>query len=134
MEFIAIDFETANEKRNSPCALGIAVVKKLEVVEKHSWLIQPPGLRFNPFNTMVHGISQKDVRGQPTFDRLWKEIRHLFDKSLLVAHNAPFDLSVLRATLDHYSIPYPQLNYGCSIIYAKQVWLRMHDHKLNTLS
>jgi DNA polymerase-3 subunit epsilon len=134
MEFLAIDFETANEKRNSPCALGIAVVKDHEVVEKHSWLIRPPELRFNGINTSIHGIYAKDVAKAPTFDRLWKEIKPLFAKPLLVAHNAPFDLSVLRATLDYYSIPYPQLNYGCSIIYAKQVWPHMPDHKLDTLS
>ena len=28
MNFTAIDFETANEKRNSPCSLGITVVGK----------------------------------------------------------------------------------------------------------
>ena len=27
MDFIAIDFETANEKRSSPCSIGIVVVK-----------------------------------------------------------------------------------------------------------
>lgn len=27
MNFVAIDFETANEKRNSPCSIGIVVVK-----------------------------------------------------------------------------------------------------------
>lgn len=134
MEFLAIDFETANEKRNSPCALGIAVVKDFEVTEKHTWLIRPPELRFNGINTSIHGITAKDVAKEPTFDKLWKEIKPLFAKPLLVAHNAPFDLSVLRATLDFYSIPYPRLNYGCSIIYAKQVWPRLPDHRLDTLS
>lgn len=34
MNFVAIDFETANEKRNSPCSIGIVVVKDGEIVEK----------------------------------------------------------------------------------------------------
>ena len=29
MNFVAIDFETANEKRNSPCSIGIVVVKNV---------------------------------------------------------------------------------------------------------
>ena len=32
MNFIAIDFETANEKRNSPCSIGIIVVKNGNIV------------------------------------------------------------------------------------------------------
>lgn len=134
MEFIAIDFETANEKRNSPCTLGIAVVKDMQVVETRSWLIRPPELRFNPYNTMVHNITARQVAGERTFDLLWKEIRPLFAKPLLVAHNTPFDLSVLCATLDHYKLPYPELHFGCSVIYAKRVWPGMRDHKLDTLS
>jgi DNA polymerase III subunit epsilon len=134
MNFLAIDFETANEKRSSPCALGIAVVKNFEVVEKRTWLIRPPELRFNGINTSIHGITAKDVAKEPTFDQLWKKINHLFQTPLLVAHNAPFDLSVLRATLDHYKLPYPELHFGCSVIYAKQVWPHMPDHKLPTLS
>lgn len=49
MEFTAIDFETANSSRASACAIGIVVVRNLEVVEEYYHLIRPPGFVFQPF-------------------------------------------------------------------------------------
>ncbi|HIG0357656.1 TPA: hypothetical protein ACX96U_003007 [Clostridium sporogenes] len=31
MDFVAIDFKTANEKTNSPCSIGIVVVKNSKI-------------------------------------------------------------------------------------------------------
>lgn len=56
MDYIAIDFETANEKRSSPCSIGIVVVKNSEVVEKIHYLIKPKEMRFMPINIGIHGI------------------------------------------------------------------------------
>lgn len=54
-DFVAIDFETANEKRSSPCALGIAVSKNGEIIQTNHWLIKPHKdfSWFNPFNTFA---------------------------------------------------------------------------------
>jgi DNA polymerase III subunit epsilon len=42
MEFLALDFETATSQPDSPCELGIAVVRGGVVREVHNWLIKPP--------------------------------------------------------------------------------------------
>jgi DNA polymerase-3 subunit epsilon len=141
MEFIAIDFETANEKRNSACALGIAVVKDGKITGHRSWLIRPPEMRFEFRNMVVHGIQARDVAGQHSFDVLWRGIRELFCRPLIVAHNAAFDMSVLRASLDHYGLDYPELTtmntgigVGCSVVYSKRVWPQLPNRKLDTVS
>lgn len=134
MDFVAIDFETANEKRNSVCELGIAVVEDYKIIESKSWLIRPPELRFNPFNTSIHGISEKDVVNQPEFDALWDEFKNYLDCNLIIAHNASFDLSVLRNVLDSYSIPYPDLKYTCSYIISKKVWKGLLSYNLKNLA
>ena len=60
-DFIAIDFETATGHRDSACAIGIAVVEDLKVVDTFYSLIQPPGLLFHPGNVRIHGITPKTV-------------------------------------------------------------------------
>lgn len=35
MDFVAIDFETANEKRNSACSIGLTVVKNNKLLKKN---------------------------------------------------------------------------------------------------
>ncbi len=134
MDFVAIDFETANEKRNSVCELGIAIVEDDKIAESKSWLIRPPELRFNPFNISIHGISEKDVVNQPEFDALWDEIKNYLDGNLVLAHNASFDLSVLRNVLDSYSIPYPDIKYTCSYIISKKVWKGLLSYNLENLA
>ena len=48
MDFVAIDFETANECRNSACAVGLTRVSNGEIGETDYHLIRPVDLRFEP--------------------------------------------------------------------------------------
>lgn len=41
INFIAIDFETANSKRTSICEVSICVVYNGEVAENCSWIVCP---------------------------------------------------------------------------------------------
>ena len=72
---------------------------------------------------------------KPTFDKLWPAIyeNHLKGK-LVIAHNAKFDIGVLRATLDHYNIEWPELDFTCTVKISKRVWPDLQNHKLNTLA
>ncbi len=134
MNFVAIDFETANEKRNSACSLGIAVVKNNKIVEEKYWLIKPYEMRFEPMNIWIHGITENDVINEPQMDALWCEIKPYLENSFVVAHNASFDLSVLRNTLDSYGIPYPELKYSCTVIMSQLFYTGLPNHKLNTVA
>ena len=77
--WVAIDFETANELRSSPCALGLAVVDDGRVIEERSWLIKPPEVRFSWRNTRVHGISAEDVEDAPEFCEIHDELMGYLD-------------------------------------------------------
>ncbi|HBX24434.1 MAG TPA: hypothetical protein DEF34_12500 [Desulfotomaculum sp.] len=100
MNYVALDFETANHSRSSICSVGIAVVEDGNVVERGSWLVRPPGLNFHPFFTRIHGIRAEDVMDEPDFKELWASVLkdYLIGKTVL-AHNASFDINVLRYTL-----------------------------------
>ncbi len=130
MNFAAIDFETANEQRCSACAVGIVVVRNSEIAEEYSHLIRPPELRFNRYNTAIHGIHPEDVREQPEFNDLWIEIRKYLHGQPLVAHNASFDLSVLTRTLLFYGIEHSDLTYACTRRIARAVWPGLPSYNL----
>lgn len=134
MNFTAIDFETANEHRTSACALGIVCIEDGMITEQNYYLIKPPGLYFNPFNIAIHGIKRSDIIDQPNFAELWPYIKHYFEDRIVIAHNASFDMSVLRATLDYYNIPYPNLQYGCTWMMSKRQWPDRLSHKLNDVA
>lgn len=134
MNFIAIDFETANEQRNSPCSIGIVIVKNGQVVEKIHHLIRPKDMRFLPINIGIHGIRPAMVLKEPEFDKVWEKIKHYFENNLIIAHNASFDISVLRKSAELYNIELPSFNYICTMKLSKNFYKEIENAKLNTVN
>lgn len=134
MNFIAIDFETANEKRSSPCSIGIVVVRNNEVVEKIHYLIKPNEMRFMPINIGIHGIRPGMVENEPEFDEIWNRISHYFKDSLIIAHNASFDISVIRRTLELYDIEPVAFKYVCTMKLARNFYQQIENAKLSTVN
>jgi DNA polymerase III subunit epsilon len=121
MKFTAIDFETANADRGSVCAVGLVMVEDGEVVGRLRQLIRPDPFDFAPFNVSIHGISAADVIDAPTFSEFWPSLWPRV-AGPLVAHNAAFDMSVLRRALDQSGVQYPETDYFCTWVIAKLVW------------
>ncbi|WP_282155494.1 exonuclease domain-containing protein [Cytobacillus gottheilii] len=116
MDFIAIDFEIANNRLDSACSIGMAFVENNSIIDEKYYLIQPPTLFMDPGMVRVHGITEDDVRNAPTFDEVWKEIQQYFQgEHLIIAHNAQFDMSVLKNCLLTYKLDIPEFTYACSI-------------------
>lgn len=110
--FIAIDFETATDDNNSACSIGIVEANGLEVTNLEYHLIQPPQNKYEWNNIKIHGIKPGDTENEKSFDLLWPTISHYFDGSCyIVAHNARFDMEVLKACLNHYDLDMPSFNY-----------------------
>ena len=74
-----------------------------------------------------------DVAGSPTFDEIWLEVGPLVQQSTIVAHNASFDMGVLRGTLASCRIQHPLFQYFCSVSLAKRIWPHMPKFDLKTL-
>jgi DNA polymerase-3 subunit epsilon len=134
VQYVAIDFETANSERSSACALGLALVEDGKIVERRSWLVRPRPLRFDPWNVRIHGLTERDVRNAPEFDELWRTIRTQIGEKVVIAHNASFDFSVLRAVLDQYGLQYPKISYLCSMFVARRVWPEFSSYRLDVLA
>jgi len=133
-KIVAIDFETANEVMSSACALGIAVVDGNKIVAAKHWLIKPPELRFNYFNSFLHHITVKDVEKKPEFYRIWPSIRKCLEGNIIIAHNAGFDMAVLKAILKVYQIEIPELYYACTVCLSRKVWKGFDNYRLSTIA
>ena len=121
MDFIAIDFETANSNNNSACSIGLVCVEDNKIIDSKYYLIQPPIFEFDKKNIEIHGITPDDVRDKPKFNDVWKKICYLFDENLIIAHNAQFDISVLKCLQIEYDLNINDFNYMCSIPISTKV-------------
>lgn len=133
MNFIAIDFETANNCRSSICAVGLAIVENGKLVETAHFLVKPIPNVYNFYNTVIHGIDDSQTQNEKTFEQQWIDLQKYFNNKTVVAHNAAFDCSVLRATLDTYNLAYPNIDYHCTYRLAQKV-LPLYRFSLDEVS
>ncbi len=119
---LAIDFETANERRDSPCAVGLAWIEGGRVVRREARLIRPAEMRFSPGNIRVHGIRPRDVANAPSFPEAMAPFLPEIAGSLVLAHNASFDVGVLAATLQAYGLSQPAYTSLCTVQLARRHW------------
>lgn len=133
MNFTAIDFETANASRTSACAVGICVVQDGQITQCLHRLIRPEPLDFSTMNIIIHGITAADVADAPVFADVWMEIREMVHGPL-IAHNASFDISVIRRSLEAADLPCPEWSYYCTLTLSKRVWPDLATYRLDELA
>ena len=130
--FIAFDVETPNRLNHRMSALGITVIDGGKIIRDFYSLVNPE-THFDWFNTQLTGIDAALVCGAPTFPELWQEIEPLMSGGILLAHNAVFDLGVLKKCLDGYGISWKRsARYLCTVQMGRQLLPGM-GHKLNEL-
>lgn len=124
LDFTAIDFETANGFRGSPCSVGLTKVRDGVVVEEASWLMRPPENHdhFDHHNVRIHGIRPEDVQDAPRFGELFPEIGAFIGGDVLAAHNAAFDLGVIRSGLEVSGMPGPAYDYVCTVMLSRRCY------------
>ncbi len=132
LNFTAIDFETSWQWY--PCSVGLVKVENGMVTDRKHLLIRPHRMFFHPMNISIHGITARDVVNEPEFDELWNEMLPFIEDQFVVAHNASFDMNVLRSTLMDYELALPKFQYACSVKISRRTWKELDSHKLNVIA
>lgn len=134
LDYVAIDFETANGNLTSACSIGLVGAKNDKVVLEEYYLINPCE-EFNDYNVLIHGITSDMVEDAPIFPEVWQKIKKYFMGTIIIAHNAMFDLNVLKALIDKYDLEKPNCKIACTLKISEKMWKEeVVNHKLNTIS
>lgn len=122
IDFVAIDFETANRSPASACAIGMVRVRGGAMVARESFLIRPPAGHdhFEPFNIQLHGVSPERVANQPGWESAYQRMLEFIGDDVVVAHNAGFDVGVFVAASNACGLPVPAMRYFCSLRLARK--------------
>lgn len=138
LDFVAIDFETANSYRASVCAVGLAWVRDGAVVDQQEWLIKPAahigGGEFSSWNVRIHGIKPQTVAAAPTFAQLYPELMQAIGGDTLVAHNASFDRSCIAKACAAFGLRAPANAWTCTMQRARRQLPQLPNHKLPTVA
>jgi DNA polymerase-3 subunit epsilon len=104
--------------------VGLVKVRDGRAVEEATWLMRPPAGHdaFDPRNVAIHGIRPEDVADRPRFGELFDEIGGFIGDDVLVAHNAAFDLGVIRSALEVSDLPAPAYDYACTVVLSRRTY------------
>lgn len=128
-DWVVVDFETASI-RGTPCQLGAVKYRdgaEIDVLE--TLIFQPPQL-FAPFNIMLHGITPGDVAHARQWPDVRAELLEFANGAPLIAHNAPFDMGVIRDASDMWELEWPTVKYACTLTLARRVWPGQSSYSL----
>lgn len=134
--FVVFDFETTGAKA-PPCRImeiGAFRVKNRVITGEYNSLIDPE-MPIPEFITSLTGISNEMVRAAPKFGEVLDEFLRFIGDSVLVAHNAPFDLAFLNHEIHRVHADCRVANpWLCTVQLSRRVLPDIENHKLNTLA
>ena len=152
-DFIALDFETANQQPSSVCSIGVVMVRNGLVADSFYSLIQPEPNYYNYWCQQVHGLSQCDTDDAPVFSKVWEQLeekiadvffsdqqpiddlRYQIASIPFVAHNARFDEGCLKAVFRVYQMDYPDYRFYDTLAAARrQFGHSLPNHQLHTVA
>ena len=130
--YVVFDVETPNRYNSRMSAIGVSVIEGGSIVRDFYSLVDPEQ-PFDWFNSVLTGINEETVFDAPSFPELWPELEPILSSGILVAHNASFDLGVLRKCLAGYEIAWkPAVKGICTVVMGRSL-LPGISHKLNDL-
>ena len=120
MRFVAVDVETANADMASICSIGVAVFENGALASEWYSLIDPDDF-FDPINITVHGITEADVQGAPTFKAAVADVERFLGSQVVVTHTH-FDRVAIHRSAVRWAIPTPSCTWLDSARVARRTW------------
>lgn len=130
VDFVAIDFETADRWPGSICQIGVAQMVSGKATAT-GWLVDP-GRPFEVINTRIHGINAARVAGAPSFPAVHGDLFRILD-GRLVASYTYFDRRALIAACEAAGLRSPDVWWLDICAIARDAWPELGNHKLRTV-
>lgn len=133
MKIVALDFETANNSSASACSLGVTIYQDGELIDCFEWYFKPH-YKYNYFtNTNIHHIRKEDVQDEKEFVYYYEQLSDILKDSVIVAHNAMFDVNVLNNVCDIYGLKHFENKYIDTVAISRRVYPELYNHRLDTV-
>ncbi len=138
--FVVVDLETTGGSPgvNAITEIGAQKVRGGKVIGEFQTLINP-GVPIPPFITVLTGITESMLLPAPRIDEVFPQLLEFLgseSETVLVAHNAPFDVGFLKAAAAGLGYNFPKYQVLDTVRIARQVLTKDEErnYKLETLS
>ena len=131
--YIVLDVETPNRHNNSISQIGLYLIENGNIVKNCCTLINPED-KFDQININLTGVDPSMISNAPKLNEYWPSISDLFQKYVVVSHNAVFDLTVMYKALNKYGIDFPDVKYLCTFVESNNKLPSLSKHSLSALA
>ncbi len=133
--FTAFDFETTglNPVSDGIVEIGAVQFRSGEVVDTFQALTNP-GIKISADAQAVSGLSNEQIATAPEVAVVLPDFLRFAGESVLIAHNAEFDMGFLRAALQTYSLPEIQNIIIDTQALAQKAFPRRRSYSLQALA
>jgi DNA polymerase-3 subunit alpha (Gram-positive type) len=135
LSFCVIDLETTggNHQHDKIFEIGMVRIENLKIVdEKH--LLLNPEILIPEFIQKLTGTAQHEVENCPTIEETITEILEFIGDSILIAHNASFDVPFLNSVLRRLGLNELENKVICTNVMTKYLIPDVMNSNLNYLS
>ncbi|MHB8895331.1 MAG: 3'-5' exonuclease [Candidatus Geothermincolia bacterium] len=133
-DFCAVDLETTGLSSFSRIVEVGAVRFKVGEVGQHMQTLVDPGCSIPKGAMRVHGITDEMVAGAPQAPEVLEKLLDFASGCVFVAHNAPYDTSILSTELHRAGMQFPENEVVCTIKASKRFLPRMPNYRLQTIA
>jgi DNA polymerase III subunit epsilon len=120
VDFLALDFETANADFSSVCQVGAVIFTNGEPADSFVSLVDPQDY-FDGMNVSIHGIDEEDVRGAPTFKQIHEKLSGMMRGRVVVSHTS-FDRSVLLQSESRHRLIGVECRWLDTAMVVRRTW------------
>lgn len=135
-DFVVFDLETTGAK-TPPCRIteiGAYRIQKGKITEEFQTLVNPE-TPIPIFISQLTGISDKMVKNAPKFGEVAADFLDFIGDSVLVAHNAQFDMRFLNHEIGRIHTDYRVANpHLCTVKISRKLLPNIENHRLNTVA
>lgn len=135
LTFCVFDLETTggNHETDKIIEIGLVKIKNLKIISEKNFLIQPE-IQIPEFIQKLTSISPKDVKNAKLIEDVIDEILDFMSDSILVAHNASFDIPFFNSVLKRLDKPILENKSICTVLMTKYLIPNLLNSNLNYMS
>lgn len=134
--FVIIDLETTGLSAKENSVIEVAAIKYQSgmIIDEFSQLTKPKE-EFIPQRVInLTGITNAMVIDQPYFEDIYPKIYQFIKNSIIVAHNAKFDISFLSKTHENIFKESLKIPYICTDNLARRIFPEIRKKSLTSLT
>jgi DNA polymerase III epsilon subunit family exonuclease len=139
MIYLALDFETTGLDSTIGRVVEIGAIRFSLgddgfFEEASLACLVDPGMPIPHHARSIHGISNQDVEGAPSFGEVAPSLLALAQGAVIVAHNVRFDLSFLDAELSRVGIVRPESKAEDTVLLSKRAFPGRASYRLGAIA